>query len=83
MNNMLTGLSVSTITANTTAVLSAIAPVFTLLVGLLLAFLVITSIVEMIRQKKNKNGRRRIWIWIWGRGNRRGRRLAGDWLVVV
>ena len=53
MSNILNGFTISGITGNVTAVLSAIGPALTLLVGILLAFLVITNIVEII-QKKDK-----------------------------
>jgi len=53
MDNILNNVSLTNLTTNTTDILIAVKPFLTLLLGILLAFLVIGSIIDFIKQKKN------------------------------
>lgn len=52
MANILTNVSITDLLSNTTNVLSAISPFLVLLVGVLLAFLIITEIIKLTSNYK-------------------------------
>lgn len=54
MENITSGLTISSITSNATSGLVAVGPYLTLILGILLAFFIITNLVDIIRDAKEK-----------------------------
>jgi hypothetical protein len=54
MEHITDGLTIQDLTANATSAIASISPYLTLLLGILLAFYVISEIVNMLKNKDNK-----------------------------
>jgi TRAP-type C4-dicarboxylate transport system permease small subunit len=54
MENITSGLTISSITSNATSGLTAISPYLTLILGILLAFFIIKNLIDIIRDAKEK-----------------------------
>lgn len=55
MDNILTGFNVSEIGTSTTGILTAMAPVAEILLGILLGFLIITVIIDIFVPKRDQD----------------------------
>lgn len=53
MENAFTGINTSDIMANTTTIMASFSPLATLIIGILLAFFVITAIINLLTGNKN------------------------------